>query len=408
MKLSKRNRGTVILVIVALTAGAAIGALTTQARSAHADPASWSAFATVGSDTLQDVFNAFAGAEDPLTYGATTSPEAFYLPMYSPPSVGAETINSFDALVPGYSSQQPSTIVTKINAATIDRPDGSTEGITMLNDSIYNMQWQASPTGTGPTWVTGDVDFVRSALGPSVAGANYIFIPVSRDAVSYAYFDHSTRHLANLTSVQLSQLYSSANGTITVGSDTVEACLMQPRSDNRSLWEAAIGVSDQVASAAVAASGCRGAFEDDDGNGFFTYASSLPAGTDAVIPFSVAAWIAQANGTAVDRSAMARGGGVDMGNIDQLGASYLGVAPNESPNQTLLATSTYGHDDYVVLWGRLITARIGANRRLQALFDGSSSVICSSAAQATFVAFGFGTHLPNGQSCGMITITGNG
>jgi len=299
-------------------------------------------------------------------------------------------------------------VTTKTNGPTFDRPDGSAEGLIALSDSINGQQWHSPVESDGASYITGQINMVRSAFGPSIAGTTLAFVPFARDAVSYVYFDHNTGHLSTLTTPQLNALYSSPTGKLVVGSDTVEACLMTSRADNRSLWESAIGVTDQAATAAVAASGCGSNYEDDYGNQFITYASGLPTGTDAVIPFSVADWVAQANGVSIDLSATARGQGANLGAIDGLGPSYSGVAPNEAPNAALLSTTTYGHDDYIVLPSYLLVSGRGRDTRLQSLFAGLGSSICAPAGQATITSYGFGTTLPAGQSCGMTTITGNG
>lgn len=385
-------------------AGAGLGGLVNlTTTSAHADPAyaTRSAIAVgVGSDTIQDVFDAFTGA-DPYPPASNSN---FFTPLHA--TTNNAQIASFDAVPAG--SNAPGCITTILGGPTFDRPNGSSKGIEALTDSLSaSTPWQAagSTCTTAPVNIQGQVDFARSSRGVKTAGTTLTFIPVARDAVSFAYWDHSTNVLSNLTSAQLKSLYSSASGTITVGTDTVKACLMQAGSGTRTFWENAIGVTDAQADAAATAAGCNG-LEENGANQFYSSVSALPAGTDAIIPFSVGSWISQANGAALDRSATGRTGGVNLGGIDGSGTPYTGIAPNEAPLATFYASTTYGRDTYVVV----PTAKLSgftASAALKGLFVSTTTTtaaVCAADAGTTKQKYGF---LEPTQACGSTTLTGN-
>jgi hypothetical protein len=261
--------------------------------------------------------------------------------------------------------------------------------------------------------VAGEIDFARSSRGPKTTGTTLTFVPFARDAVSFAYWDHSTNHLATLTSAQLTSLYSSSTGTITVTgtgfTDTVEACVMQAGSGTRAFWETALGVSDTQVITATTASGCNptgsAPIEENGADSFYGRISTLPAGTDAVIPFSSGSWISQANGFALDRSSTGRTNGVDLGGIDALGKPYSGTPGTEIPNSTFYASTTYGRNVYVVVPTTKISG-FTANQALVSLFTGSTASICAAGAQTTTHNFGFDSLTTAQGPCGSTTTTG--
>ncbi len=388
--------------LVALLAGGVTAGLTST-ETAHADPVSSTALAGVGGDGLQDVFDAFAGA-------APTPPSAntlFYTPLHSSTATNNVTIQSFDAYPPGGSISAPGCITTKIGGPAFDRPSSSSNGVAALAAAVNGTNWVASSascTGTGVN-VTGQLDWARSAGGPKSSGTTLTFIPFARDATVFAYFDHGTNKLSTLTTAQLTALYSSGSGTLTINGDTVEACLPLAGSAVRKNAEAAIGVTDSQANTAANAVGCNN-LDQNGGNVFYNTVSGLPSGTDAVFPFTAASWIAQANHVAEDRSGTARANGVDLASIDSLGKPYTGTAPTLNGNDNYYNSSTYGNNVYVVVPTNKISG-FTKNAALTSLFAGSSSQICSAAAQATANTFGFNALTVSEGTCGATTLTGN-
>lgn len=378
---------------------------------AHADPAYASTAANmvgVGSDTIQDVFDAYTGADPyPAFTNTATQKSNFFVPLHAAGTNNA-VVSSFDAIPAGGSASAPGCITTKLGGPSFDRPNGSSNGINALLATTGTTGWEASAATTCTNAlvnVQGQIDFARSSRGAKTTGTTLTFIPMARDAVSFAYFDHSTGVVSSLTTAQLNSLYSSPTGTITVGADTVKACLMQSGSGTRSFWESAIAVTDAQADAAATAAGCNGQ-EENGGNSFYTFASGLAAGTDAVIPFSAASWISQANGTALDRSATARTGGVDLGSITDgttaLGKPYTGTGSALSPSATFYASATYGRDTYAVVLTNKITG-FTASKSLQGLFAGSTAAICQTDAANTRTQYGF---LAPTRACGDTSVTG--
>jgi hypothetical protein len=252
------------------------------------------------------------------------------------------------------------------------------------------------------------------------------FIPFAGDGVTYAYIQHGAQDITHLTTAQLTALYNGGTGTISVGGDTVRACLAQTGSGTVSFFLGAIG--DTVANATTSAtnSGCFTApgLEENGADSFLAKANTINNTDDYVIMFSAGSWIAQANGAALDRSSVGRAGGVDLGNPDQLAGvgqkPYTGVAPNEAPNPTYfnnpgtgVTVGTYRRNLFIVV----PTAKIGitGDAGLKSLFVGASAKICDTGgvsppaagtAQATVQKFGFLTMNGAFGNCGDTTLTG--
>ena len=151
-------------------------------------------------------------------------------------------------------------------------------------------------------------------------------------------------------------------------------------------------MSDATASAAATAAGCNNKIQNS-ANDFYTFASALPSGSDAVIPISSGSWISQANGLAVDRSDAARAGGADLASIDALGKPYSGSAPSETPRTAYYQSTSYGYNQ---------------DAALESLFAGSGSALCSSTEQTIVNQFGFDSLTAGEGTCGSTTETGNG
>jgi hypothetical protein len=387
---------------------------------AGADPAFTTSYIGVGSDTVQDVMNALSGASP---YPGGTQASTYYIPMHSSAATGSKSISSFDAIPQGGSASAPGCVTTKLGGASFDRPNGSSNGSSALSHAVdpnaANNTWQA-PTAscTGALVnIAGQIDFARSSRGPNNTSTNALtYIPFARDAVSYAYIQHGTQNINQLTTAQLTALYNGGSGTINVGGDTVRACLAQLGSGTTAFFLAAIGVSAANAQTAATNSGCFVApgVEENGGDAFLARANAVSLTDDFVIMFSAGSWISQANGVAQDRSAAARAAGVDLGNPDQIGGPgakpYTGTPPNELPNATFYNFSsgttvgTYGRNLYVVV----PTNKIGVigDAGLKSLFVGGSSAICAAPNQTTVNTFGFLSLNGIVGTCGATTLTG--
>jgi hypothetical protein len=393
-----------VATAVAIASGTAgLATLTAVTSSAQADPSFVSAYAGVGADVTQDVYAGLSGAS-PAPPATNTH---FNLPINAGPTGNDKTIDSFDAAPAGGTTLNPGCVTTKLGGPSFDRPNSTTAGIGALLDAVTSTLWQnssASCTGTGVS-VTGQIDFARAARGPKSSGTTLTFVPFARDGLGIIYYDHSTGHLSSLTTGELNTLYSSSTGTTTINGDTVYACLTISGSTPRSNLETAIGVTDATANTAANAAGCNN-IQQNSGDSFYSFASTLPAGSDAVIPISSGSWIGQANGVGVDRSSAARAGGADLAAIDALGKPYTGTAPSEVPNTTYYQSTLYGYNVFTVLPTAKITG-FGADHGLLGLFVGSGSALCSPTEQAIVNNFGFDSLTVSEGTCGSTTTTGN-
>lgn len=405
--------------LVALTASAATVLGPATSHPAGADPAFVTSYAGVGSDTTMSVMDALSGAE-PYPGGTTALAPIYYVPIHSSAASGAKVLSSFDAVPQGGSSAAPGCITTKLGGPSLDRADGSGNGIAALSHSLDGTGWQAPVSCTGtPVTISGQIDFARSSRGPNSTTTNALtYLPFARDALSYAYLSKGTATITTLTTAQLTSLYSNtATGTLMVGTDTVRACLPQTGSGTTKFFADAIGVTVATAQSAAVASGCftGTGLEEHDGNGFYTKANSITvAGEDAVVPFSVANWIGQFNGVQVDRSGTARTNGVQIGDPDSIasgsGGPFTLVSGKLVPNPAYYSATTgqklgtYGRDVYNVV----STPRLGTfgDAGLKSLLLGATSVICQTgagSAQETVNKFGFTTP----SNCGSNAVTGS-
>ena len=180
--------------------------------------------------------------------------------------------------------------------------------------------------------MTGQIDFARAARGPKTDRHHPHLRPLRAGRGGLLVLrPRRPAPRPRLTTAQLQSLYSSGTGTTTIGGDTVKPCLTITGSTPRSNLETAIGVSDATAQATAHAAGCD-QIQQNSGNAFYTFANTLPADTDAVIPISSGDWIAQANGVAVDESATARANGVDPRHRSPTGAPASGLpTPERAP-----------------------------------------------------------------------------
>jgi hypothetical protein len=402
-----------LAAVVAVTSGTlGLAGLIVTTGSAQADPASTTAFVGVGADVTQDLFAAYTGASPAPGYSSATT--TFYTPLHSSAATNNYTIASFDASPFGGTTTSPGCITTKTGGPSFDRPSSTTAGVAALLDSVTNTGWENSSGSctNASVSVTGQIDFARAARGPKGSGTTLTWIPYARDGLGILYYDHGDGNLASLTTAELANLYSQPTGQATINGDTVDACLPISGSTPRSNLEAAIGVSDATAQTAAAAVGCAN-ITQNSGNAFWTFASGLagsPNQVDAVIPISAGSWESQANGVAVDRSASARTNGVDLASITDgssvLGQPYTGTAPSEAPNTTYYQSTKYGYNLYTVVPTSDVSGFF-VNAAIESLFSGSSSAICSSAAQTTAHTFGFDSLTAGEGTCGSITTEGN-
>jgi ABC-type phosphate transport system substrate-binding protein len=327
--------------IVALSTAAGIALAGLAFTPAHAEPVA-NSYVLVGSDTLQDSTNA-------LTNG--TGASGSYIRVVS----GGSTLGNFDAF-------GSAAIQTKPNGPFFGRPAGSGAGVNALRASITGNPYSAGGTNTTPAKViTGQVDIARSSSGPGSnanAAGQLLYVPYARDAVAYAY-KGGTAAWATLSATQLKQIY---DGTLTsIDGVAVKPRLPQAGSGTRNFFLPAIG----YASGTTVAPGVT-----DVGNATPENDASV-LGAGEIIPFSVASWVAQANGVTGTNSTTVAG--VQIGSPIAGTTPFTGTAPALVPNAGYYASTSFGRDTYLVVENARVVAGAKFDAALAKLIDGSTA-----------------------------------
>ncbi|MFV9426620.1 MULTISPECIES: hypothetical protein [Microbacterium] len=282
------------------------------ASMASAEPVS-NSYSLVGSDTLQDAANA-------ITNGTTLTGSLVRVTSTN------KTLGSFDAF-------GSTAIQTKQGGPFFGRPAGSGAGVTALRASITGAAYSGNK-GVPARTITGQVDIARSSSGPGTnANANGLlaYIPFGRDAVGFAYKGGDSSW-ATLSPAQLKSIYECS--TTSVGGVAVNPRLPQNGSGTRSFFLGAIG-NPTLGSCVT------------DANGTTPENDASVLGTNDLIPFSAASWIAQANGaTGVNTTTTS---GVKFGSPVNQEPAFTGTAPNLVPNIDFYKDATFGRDTYLVV-----------------------------------------------------------
>jgi ABC-type phosphate transport system substrate-binding protein len=259
------------------------------------------------------------------------------------------------------------TITPKTGAATIARPNGSSAGVTALNNN------------TSTT-----VDFARSSRGPQTGDTtDDLFVAFAKDAVTWS--AKSAGHApANLTTAQLKGIYEcTITNWSTVGgtAGTIKPFLPQNGSGTRSFFLKAIGGATPVTPGACVTSGPQ----ENQGT------DPVLNDVDAVVPYSVAHYISQVfggHGTATDAP-----GSLTLRNVN-------GVAPLNASNTINgpFAASAYGRVVYNVVRASAWNTAGAYSTALKSVFS-STGWICTH--PATITNYGF-LALPSA-ACGTTT-----
>ncbi|MBB5790561.1 hypothetical protein [Jiangella mangrovi] len=336
--------------------GAALLAIGAFAGPAQADPPPSGALAIAGSDTTQDVVNGLAGISGGLL-------ESWHA------SVGGVT---HDLIAP------------KSGTFTVTRPNGSSEGRDALRRSLGTNV--ATPwAGANSVPVGSDVfDAARSSSGPGSNQNNngqLVYIPFALDAVTTATGPTST--LPSFTLAQLQTMYSTGAG-VTVGGTTytpdsnITLLIPQAGSGTRQFWADTMGINATTPPAWVHDTLGGVSVQEHDG-------TVLQTNPTAIVPFSIAQWIAQTNGVAPDRLH-----GAELGTIN-------GVQPTvenpETEQQVLNPAFPVTREVYNIVSHAQAT---GGDALIMATFVGSSSTACN---VSTIELFGFASI---GSRCGSI------
>ncbi|MDX3072278.1 Ig-like domain repeat protein [Streptomyces sp. MI02-7b] len=354
------------LTAVALVAAVVAGGLA-LASPAQADPdaGAFRQLVGVGSDTTQDVLNALAGdTVNGKSYAGTAV------------SSGSARIASYDAV-------GSATITTRDKGVAFNRPNGSGNGRIALSASLSGSKY---PNGDGVA-IKGQVSFARSSGGPSASGTALTYIPMARDAVGVA---ARGSELQNLTVDQLHDIYS---GTLKeLNGQAVHPFIPQGGSGTRKFFVSALGLNDEIVS--KVATVVQENQADD----------ALKA-DGALVPFSVASWIAQNNGIAPDHSGTARASGAYLANI-QFANDEGPTSPVTKVNGKLAPVAgyydnaTFGRDVYNVVPTRAIDpTSVFFDKALYDIFvtNGShTAALASETAEDVIDDFGFMNEPYNG------------
>lgn len=369
--------------------GLGIAALVLSASiiPAHADPApgTFGTLAGLGSDTTQDVMNGIAA------------------------SVGGNVLASYDA------SGSTATVVTRAGGAAVPRANGSSAGRDLLRVAIGQVESVAVPVSGAPSptvttaSVAGLVQYARSSSGAgSAADAEGVltYVPFGVDAVTYAVAPGSAIP-ANLSKAELTSIFKGAitkvavagdgSSRLLVGSETagpgestvdITTFIPQPGSGTRSYWLGQMGITENDIAAGtyanLRAKDFAGAdIQEHKGAG-------LVSGTDAqdrgaIVPFSIAQWVAQGNGKSTDYRAGALVGGVggQVATTGTAGSYVLNSGFNAYTRQVYNIVPSALADD--------------PTSQVAKTFVGAGSLVCKDT--ATITAYGFGL-LTGSTKCG--------
>jgi len=393
----------VAAVAAALGSLAAIGFA--GSSPAQADPKQYDGLIAIGSDTTQDVTNAFAGFSSGINY----------TPLQSSVASGQTQIVSFDA-------GAASCIATKTGAGLILRPNGSTGGRRALSQVGQGLSTWGTGSICGAKDPSGLLDFARSSSGPAAGDTqtDLTYVPFARDALTFAYYSADGTSGTDTTQANLNTIF--LNGTGIIGTTPVIPCGIQTSSGTFGSWNGNVGVT--TAQEATGTTFCRsvtsdlpgpqqGRLQEHNGPQLKIKGDQIAAVSNAlcdgvvggavvpctnvqvIIGFSASQFVARSNGLADPNP----GPGVALGSIAGL-PFVTGTAPNVLANPAGYANTTFGRDVYNVFLTPFITDT--SNALLNSLFVGPTSAVCS--ADTTVTSLGF---LPlSNAACGTTTLKG--
>lgn len=404
MMIKSTRKSKVIRVAAAAAALGSLAAIGFAGSSpAQADPKQYDGLIAVGSDTTQDVTNAFAGFSSGVNF----------TPLQSSVASGQTQIVSFDA-------GATSCIATKTGAGLILRPNGSSGGIRALSQVGLEVGTWGTGSTCGAKDPSGLINFARSSSGPSAAqltaGTQLTYVPFARDALSFAFYSADGTSGTDTTRSNLDTIFT--NGTGVIGTTPVIPCGIQTSSGTYNSWNTAVGVVNTEMEAATAL--CRsvlgvpdttGALQEHNGpqlkikgdliaalsnnlcDGIVGGAAVPCINVQVIIGFSASQFVARSNGAADP----APGIGVGLGSIG--GLSFVsGSAPNVTTVLAGYNDPIFGRNVFNVFLSQSIDDT--SNALLQSLFVGPTSAVCS--ADTTVTTFGF---IPlSNVACGTTTL----
>lgn len=429
--------------IAAASAVAAVGAASLLAGGtpAGADPKQYEdPLVTMGSDTTQDILDAFTGEVNGTRF----------IPLRSSEASGHTQIASWRAvnLDAGGSPEQ---CVEPAGGILVDRPNGSGNGRRALTSAFTGVGWGRTDVACTTQYASmaGLIDFSRSSSGASGTSGDLTFVPFARDALQFAYSaPDAASAVSNLTTQQVRDLHTNAGGPaeLTIGGTRIIACRIQDGSGTYESWFEDMFLvgpnSTDENTLETSTSECARAFDavqagidgiqEHDPQGLFDVCERIrngytPVGGGAAVPaepdtqciigYSAANWVAQFNGVG-SRSlpitpTAGTGGEFNLGTRDGGVVAYNIAGGEASPNETYYADTTFGRDVYNVIPTGVIGAPGFDALRTMLLCDGPDSgtacdfhaegpgsgpAMCSAEAAVTRSLFGFGA--PVDHPCG--------
>ncbi len=385
-------------VATALAAAALISAAAGifSTGNVGADPAQFSALVAVGSDTTMDVLNALSGKTNGV----------LFTPVQSSAATGGVQIVSFDATPPA--GVADNCITPKIGSPTFTRPNGSSAGQRALSRAIDGTGYGGT-TANGSAFcafadISGQVDFARSSSLDSTSGTALTYVPMARDALSFAYYRPAGNAgaVTSLTRAQLDSLFTT--GPQTIDGVRIIPCGIQLGSGTYASWLTTAGVSagedatatalcrSVVNSTSVPGSQAEGRLQESNGvhlkqAGDAVAALAGEANSQVIVGFSASQYIARARGNGVPTppAEVVMGSVSNDGASNNIGSPVAGTYPNFTPVATFFNNATFGRTVYNVFSTAVITGP--GNLALKDLFVGGTSKVCQ--ATATIETMGF-------------------
>src|SRR5579859_5430191 len=301
MKLNPRPRLRTVMVVGAAMVGAA-GLAVAHASPALADPTT--SYIAVGSDTTENVMDAFAVAQSGNELGS-----------YDAVNPVTQAIGEIITPSPGGAGAAVVNNNSNAQNCSFTRPDGSGQGRLSL---IAALGGAANGLASSPG--AGCVDIARSSSGPTVnAGGALVYIPFAEDAVSGATSSATTLPNVDTFTIQnLKDLYASCgvnpapNDFVTSGGNNyypngdspggagnfnIDLYLPQAGSGTLAFWQTTLGIVGIPAcdhQTILAGPNAGQAVEEND-------RTAVTSDTIGYVPFSIAQWVSQRNHPSLDR-----------------------------------------------------------------------------------------------------------
>lgn len=366
------SKGKLVKLAAATAALGSIAAIGFVGNSpAQADPIQYTdPLFGFGSDTLQDVTNAFAGF----------SGGNFFTPLKSD---NGKVIVSWDAFPPGTQpSTTPTCIVPQRGTGQIVRPNGSGAGRQALSATVGGTNFPTSGTACGgPRPMSKIVDFARSSglSGTVQTGGPIQFVPAFKDALTFAYIRPSGPPITSLARDQLSAIHAARpqvidpdNDPVTPNSVAVIACGIQTASGTYQTWMGNLGLVTDGTGDALGTGVCNnvgtgaaagrvqennspdlaakalllGSMQADACDLVIDNVLASCANAQLIVGYSASQFIARGNSVAFPNSSLGTNGGLGLTN----GVPAITGAPGSfAPNPTYYDDQTFGRTVYYVV-----------------------------------------------------------